>query len=219
MPEKTLVDKILLDCEIKLENSTVNIPKLGVNKQKKHNNKNKNQKIEFIKDDNFQISSIIKFMIANLIEKAKMEENEKKEIKQDKEGKITEISDKETKIPSGGYGTIQKNYGTMPQSSYADYGKLFSYLGKFRSQSPYEFMSDNHLEFLNKSGESGSFTLIDRETMETGARYVRYLKSPVADLTSISLVPIGGMGSGDWEQFKLWMKLDPVMYRLKTSTS
>ena len=32
---------------------------------------------------------------------------------------------------------MQKNYGASPQSSYIDYAKLFSYLGKFIAGSPY----------------------------------------------------------------------------------
>ena len=54
--------------------------------------------------------------------------------------------------------------------------------------------------------------------MEKGARYTKYFAGG-NNLNPVSLVPIAGMSSGEWEEFKLWMKLDPVMYRFKTSTS
>ncbi|MBI2658876.1 hypothetical protein HYX05_02110, partial [Candidatus Woesearchaeota archaeon] len=76
----------------------------------------------------------------------------------------------------------------------------------------------NPLEALNKAAESGSFALADKETMDKGARYVKYFNSKTP-IDKSSLVPIAGMNSAEWEQFKLWMRLDTVMYLLKTSTS
>lgn len=100
----------------------------------------------------------------------------------------------------------------------ADYGELFSYLGKFRSQSAYE--NGNCSDFPANNGPAGKeeFSLISRETMETGARYAKYL-APAQDISSASLVPIAGMSSAEWEQFRLWIKIEPVMYRLKMTTS
>ena len=88
--------------------------------------------------------------------------------------------------------------------------------GKFRAKSPYENLSN--IERSDNLLDNGKFSLIDFETMEKGARHARYF-TPGNELNPLSLVPIAGMSSGEWEQFKLWMKLDPVMYRLKTSTS
>ena len=97
-----------------------------------------------------------------------------------------------------------------------DYAKLFSYLGKFRTQGAYE--NDSPIEFLNKTTENGSFTLIDKETMEKGKTYVRYFNSKIP-IDKSSLVPMAGMNSAEWEQFKMWMRLDTAIYLLKISTS
>ena len=85
----------------------------------------------------------------------------------------------EEQVASGGYGAASKGYGGIPQSSYADYEKLFSYLGKFRSQSAYEDLGINDLGSMNKMLGGSNFSLIDKETMETGAKFVKYFKSPV----------------------------------------
>ena len=72
--------------------------------------------------------------------------------------------------------------------------------------------------------ESGSFTLADKETMEKGASYLKYFAgghdlNPLASVNPLSLVPVAGMSGSEWEQFKMWMRLDPVMYLLKTRIS
>ena len=54
--------------------------------------------------------------------------------------------------------------------------------------------------------------------MEKAGRYIKYMAGG-ADLDTLSMVPKAGMSSSEWENFKMWMKLDPVMYRLKVSTS
>jgi len=73
---------------------------------------------------------------------------------------------------------------------------------------------------MNKlMNEDNKFSLINLETVEKGARYVKYIRSRAIELNPTSIVPIAGMDSGEWEKFRLWMQLDPVMYRLKTSTS
>ena len=95
---------------------------------------------------------------------------------------------------------------------------MFSYLGKFKSQSAYENISDDHVARINKSIEDKGFSLVDTQTMERGADYIRYLNSKTP-IDKSSLVPIAGMNSAEWEQFKMWMRLDTAMYLLKISTS
>ncbi len=130
---------------------------------------------------------------------------------------VTIKEDSELNV-NGGYGSVSHSYGVTPIATYVDYDKLFSYLGKFRSLSPYQ-SSGNPFERSGGSDINNNFSLIGLETMERGAKYVRYFQPAAATLDTTSLVPVAGMNSSEWEQFKMWMRLDPVMYRLKTSIS
>ncbi len=215
MAETTLADRILQDFSIvAIKKTSVKVPKLPL---KSGNNKRFINKKNFSAQKNsfIPISSIVNILIKSAIEKSK---TGKKEIKAD-EGKSYKVIKETFELNSGGgYGTSSKGYGAAPSSSYVDYGKLFSYLGKLKSKNAYQ-SNENHVVALNNSLESGSFALIDREAMENGSRFVRYMKHPTIDLNMSSLVPIGGMSSSEWEQFKLWKMIDPTMYLLKTSTS
>lgn len=203
--KNTLNDRIKDFSKIKLKKAVIKVPRLKIKKQKIAKPKN-NEKIP--------LSSLINILIKSAVEKAKSEKKEKAEAKEDKsytglkEDKIIRI---------GGYGTTSKTYGVTLQNSYLDYAKLFSYLGKFKTKSPYENLNDSQ-DVLAKATEDQGFLLIEKETIERGARYVKYFMPKATELNTLSLVPLAGMSSSEWEQFKLWMKLDPVMYRLKTST-
>ena len=192
--------------KVKLKKVSIRVPKLKIKKgfvaQKK--------------DDNIQTSSIINILIKSSIEKAKRERKEKKE-----ESKSYRVSEQERPlVVNGGYGTISKDYGSAPHKSYVDYEKLFSYLGKFRSKSPYEDIAE-HISSLNKASESSSFVLADRDSMDKVGRYEKYIKSPVMAMQTIalSLVPIAGLSSAEWEEIKMLMKFDSVIYTLKTKNS
>lgn len=125
---------------------------------------------------------------------------------------------KEELAPASGYAAASKSYGISIHKPYVDYGKLFSYLGKFKAQTPYQNLEEEPItSVISSQIESKAFTLIERETMDKGARYIKYFLPKGANIDPSSLVPIAGMSSGEWEQFKLWMKLDPVMYMLKTT--
>ena len=209
MGAKTLTDRILVGfSKVKLKKTFVKVPKLNVRKDRI-------KKISEKKDNKIPISSIVDILIKSAVNKAKTEKKGKAQVE---EGKSYTSLNEDKSIESGGYGTIQKAYGTAPHTSYVDYGKLFSYLGKFRAKSPYESFASAQEQ---NPAEAKTFTLVDNETMEKGARYVKYFFPKAADFhsTLTSLVPVAGMNSSEWEQFKLWMKLDPVMYSLKTSTS
>ena len=203
----TLTEKVSKNySKVKLGKASVKVPKLKVRKisRKKRN-----------KDDDIPIASIINILIKTAVDKAK---REKKGINLFEEGKsYILLGDKKDLKFNGGYGSIFKGYSKSLSNSYVDYEKLFNYLGKFRSQSAYENIGEN-IEAMNKSAESSSFTLIDNETMEKGANYVRYFNSKIP-IDKSSLVPIAGMNSTEWEQFKLWMRLDTAIYLLKISTS
>ena len=202
----TLADRIKMDfSKVKLKKAAVKVPKLKVRKRKVTSLKS---------DDKIPISSIINILIKTAVEKSKREKKEKV-VEKDKSYNI--LKDENEQNVNGGYGTVSKGYDGKPRASYVDYEKLFSYLGKFKSQSAYENIG-SHLETLNKAAEGGSFALVDRETMDKGARYVKYFHSKTP-IDKTSLVPIAGMSSAEWEEFKRFMRFDTVMYLLKTSTS
>ena len=50
--------------------------------------------------------------------------------------------------------------------------------------------------------------------MERATKYIKYMAGG-REINTISLVPSAGMDSHEWENFKMWMKIDPVMYLLK----
>lgn len=210
MTSKTLAEKISKDfIKVKLKKVSVKVPTLKVKKQKIAGRK---------KDDNFPVSSIINILIKTAVEKSKREKKEKSLVDEDKSYNL--LKDNRTLNINGGYGTSSKSYETAPHTSYIDYGKLFSYLGKFKSQSPYENMG-NHLELSDKSTESGSFVLADKDSMDKIGRFEKYTKPVVMDtpIVALSLVPVAGLSSAEWEEIKNLMRFDPVMYTLKSKTS
>lgn len=209
---KTLAERVSRSfSRVKIKKASVKVPKLKAGKEKIKPSKPK-------KDDRFPVSSIINILIKTAVEKAKRDKKEKSATEEDKSYII--LKDDKTLNINGGYGTISKGYGTAPHASYVDYGKLVSYLGKLKSQTPYENMAE-HLGTLNKATESGSFVLADRDSMDKIGRYERYNKNPLMDMPAIalSLVPVAGLSSGEWEEIKMLMKLDPVIYNLKTRIS
>ena len=162
------------------------------------------------KENTIPVSSIINILIKSAIEKAKRERKEKQP--EDKSYKI--IKQEEILTVNGGYGTVSKSYGSAPHKSYIDYEKLFSYLGKFKSKNPYENIAD----FGESSkAESGSFVLADGESMDKMGRFDKYMRTPdmAIQTMALSLVPIAGLSSREWEEIKMMMKLDPVIYALK----
>ena len=157
----------------------------------------------------WQIASIM-----NAIKKSSAQKPKEKKTKAEE----NEPTAKEEQKPSANpdYDS-KKSYGIMQSGSYVDYEKLFSYLGKFKATNPY--FNNPLAENNNSSEHSVKATLIDLEIMDKGAKYVKYFFPKTADFHSRlgSLVPVAGMSSGEWEQFKLWVTLDPVMYLLKTT--
>lgn len=212
----TLADKVLMNfSRIRLKKKIIKVPNLKAKKAAKP------LFLPDVKDDKTQVTPIIDILMKNAIENNKKTKKQAEPVflsdNEDKSYKIIE-DDKDKNI--GGYGTISKSYVVAPFTSYVDYGKLFSYLGKFKSQSMYESMAE-HLEVLNKATESGSFVLADRDAIDKIGRYEKYMKNPAMDMPvmALSLVPIAGLSSGEWEEIKMMMKLDPVIYNLKTKIS
>lgn len=210
--KKTLAERVRDFSVVKTGKSLVKVPKLKLRKEKPI------RILKQKKGDKTPISSIVSILIKSAVEKAKREKKEKGAVEESKSYAL--LKDEKALAVNSGYGTVSTSYGSTHHASYVDYGKLFGYLGNFKAQSAYENIGNGHATKINKLlDEGGKFFLIDKETMETGARYVKYFIPTVTGLDTTSLVPVAGMSSAEWEQFKLWMKLDPVMYRLKTSTS
>ena len=203
----TLDKKVMQDfSKVKINKFSIKVPRLGIRKSKQPKRQAENK---------IPASVIVSILIRAALEKAK----EEKKKKQADEYKKYRIINEQNEIP-GGYGTAPKHYGMSPSAPYMDYGKVFGYLGKFRTKNPYQ-SDDNFIGFLNNSLESRSFELVSREAMDSGARHAKYFFPHAADfyLNLTSLVPIAGMNSGDWEKFKLMMQIDKTMYSLKLSMS
>ena len=151
--------------------------------------------------------------IAFIINMVKRSEKTKKE--QKAKTQENESFAKEEQRENPAYDS-RKTYGNLPSSSYVDYAKIFSYLGRFKAGSSYK---SSFSEQEGSSEQTSKGSLIDVEAMDKGARHVKYFFPKAADFHSMltSLVPVAGLSSGEWEQFKLWVKLDPVMYLLKTT--
>jgi len=201
--------------EVKLGKACIKVPKLIIRKKRDVKKVTRD-----IADNKIPTSVIVNILIKSALEKAKKENGkmEKAAINEDKS-----YSKEEKPTAHGGYGTVSKTYGMSPFGSYVDYEKFFSYLGKFKSKSAYEDIN-NPVGFLNKSLDTGSLILAEKETIEKGTRFLKYFLggidlNPLAGLNPLSLVPVAGMTSSEWEQFKLRMQLDPVMNLFKSRIS
>jgi len=208
LAENTLAERISKFSKVRIRKLSVKVPRLSVRRLKA---------VSKVKADKIPVSSIINILIKNAVEKTKRERKEKP-ISESKSYYV--LKDDGDLITNGGYGTVSKGYGSKPHASYVDYDKLFSYLGSFRSKQPYENMAD-HLRKLNTASESGSFVLADRDSMDKAGRFDKYIRSPVMAMQTmaLSLVPIAGLSSAEWEEIKMLMRFDPVTYTLKSKTS
>jgi len=210
--KKTLIDRLKGFSTIKIKNTSVKVPKLDIRKK----NVSKPKKIATAaKDDKIPVSSIIDILIKTAVENAKKEGKEKSGVE---ENKIYAISKEDAKIGFEGYETSSRRYGASPHTSYLDYGKLFSYLGKFKAQSSFEnFAGDSPVERINKIVEQGNkFYLIDNEVRDDGVRSIKYFTHGA--LLGEQAVPTGKINSADWEKFKIWKLVSYVEFNLKMQT-
>ncbi len=208
---KTLADRVLeSSIEVNLKNISVKVPKL---KAKRVSRKTAIRKTEV--KGNINDFSIISILIKSAIEKTKSEKKEKTKTEEKINYRI--IKNEINPESVGGYGTISKNYGMSPQSSYVDYAKLFSHIGKFQTRNAYQPANDTG----SNSGDGG-FALASNETMTQATKHIKYVRSSsrefgmaasMGDLQS--MVPIGGMDAGDWIEFKNWFTFNRVEYALK----
>ena len=210
MTGATLAEKVSSNFfSVRLKKAIVKVPNAKAKKPKRTKSRR-----EISTDDKIPTSLIVRILIKNSLENAKREKKVAR-LSEDRNYKVVG----EEKDAPGGYGTASLFYGAKAKSTYIDYEKLFSYLGKFRAKG--SSYSNAPAEALNISTESNSFELVGREAMDRGERHVNYFFPKAADFHAnlTSLVPVAGMSSAEWEQFKLMMQLDPVMYALKSRTA
>jgi len=201
----TLADRIKKNfCKVKLKGASVKVP--GLRRRKKQTSKSGGH-------SRVPTAAIVNILIRSAVEEAKRGRIEKNIFSN---GTMSIKAGKEA--ANGGYGAASRLYGASSEA-YVDYSKLFSYIGRFRSQSPYEdYSGESHTEKINRIMEQDNkFYLVDREVIDDGVRSIKYFTFGVM-LREPGPVPMGGINSADWEKFKLWKLVDYVMFNLKMST-
>jgi len=157
------------------------------------------------------IAAIIQNIVANSITTG---ENTSEGKKENLEIAAEEKSeDKEEKPVHGGYGAIKQYAGMSPYVKYADYGKIWSHLGAFRTYRMFEHLDDASNAVL-ANGES-SREMVSQRTQEMAARNFKYfartatMEAHTDYYTVTSLVPPVGSGidSKEWEKYALMMKM------------
>ena len=188
----------------------VEVPKLDV-KAKRPSAKEK--KTSVIKQPAVDINSILNNIFKNIGNAPTIAEKAEKDKAEEAEARLTE-----EKEEAGGYGTSRRSaYAAGIISPYTDYGKLFSYLGAFKANTGQEIESAAQM-MGRVMDESGKFFFLDREVIDMGVKHIKYFNMGLKLSGDMSAVPLGNVNSKDWEMFKLWSKIDPVMYKLKMDT-
>ena len=188
----------------------IKVPKLEARSKK---SSIKEKKPSAIKQHVTDINSILDNVLRNIGNTQNIGEKAEKEAKSDE---VKVIEEKEES--HGGYGTSRRSaYAAGAVSSYTDYGKLFSYLGAFKANSGQNI--ENAADMMNRAlNEGNKFFFLDTETIDMGVKHIKYFNMGLKLSGDMSAVPMGGVNSKDWEMFKLWSKIDPVMYNLKLNT-
>ena len=169
-------------------------------KRKKEAKKNSKKTKREIQNPKFSISTIL---INSAVNEIKDENKEKKSKEENLEETTEEESKDKHKVAiTGGYGTINKHYGTSPVVKYADYNKIWSHLGTFRAYNMYED-TESPNEIAMKNGES-SREMVSTETIDKAAKHFKYFVRGEL-MGEVGLVPPVGLNinSKDWEKYRL----------------
>ncbi len=157
------------------------------------------------------IAAIIRNIVANsAVNNENADESKKENLEIAAE---EESEDKEEKVVQGGYGTIKPYVGMSPYVKYADYNKIWSHIGAFRTYKMFEHLDDASNAVL-ANGES-SREMVSQRTQEMAARNFKYfartatMEAHTDYYTVTSLVPPVGSGidSKEWEKYALMMKM------------
>ncbi|MEK6949044.1 MAG: hypothetical protein AABX34_02405 [Nanoarchaeota archaeon] len=160
-------------------------------------------------------SNPVSIGIANIIANSKPVKN-KKSKEDKKELKLEETAEEaeagKEKESLGGYGTIKAYSGMSPYVKYANYDKIWSHIGTFRTYNMFGD-SDSMAITAMKNGES-SREMVSQRTQEMAARNFKYFMRSHANtvldaFTVTSLVPPVGsnINSKDWEKYTIMMKM------------
>ena len=178
-----------------------NFIEVNAHKTKKHIKNQFSKRVnKRISGQKSSIAAIIQNIAANIIttdENASEGKKENLEIAAEEESE-----DKEEKPVHGGYGTIKQYVGMSPYVKYADYGKIWSHLGTFRTNA-YGSAEKTQIQIAIDNGES-SREMVSYETMNRAERHFKYFV--MGDLVGeVGLVPPVGIGinSRDWEKYRL----------------
>jgi hypothetical protein len=124
-----------------------------------------------------------------------------------KEGKEEEIEiipvEKEDELNiNGGYGTVSKSTGYAPQIIYANYDRIWSNLGAFKSKSMFE--NSNSFQSSNNEKTETTRQMVETETIEKAEKHFKYfvLGDSVGDVGFTPPVGIG-VNSKEWEKYRM----------------
>ncbi len=188
--KETLVDLILR-----------NFREANVRKAKKRVKNQFSKKVnKRISGQKSSIAVIIRNIVANsIINNENTSESKKENLEIAAE---EELEDKEEKVVHGGYGTIKPYVGMSPYVKYADYNKIWSHLGAFRTNM-YGSAEETAHKIAMSNGES-SREMVSYETINKAERHFKYFV--MGELVGeVGLVPPVGIGidSRDWEKYRL----------------
>jgi hypothetical protein len=106
-------------------------------------------------------------------------------------------------------------YGSGPAKSNVDYDEIYSHLGQTRAKGMYDDVSGGGGDSIDRVPER---SLVDSEVIHDAIQWEKYFLSGDR-MGDFGAVPMAGINSKDWERFRLWAKVEYVMYNLMRQTS
>ena len=223
LAETSLADKLRELSSVKLKKATVKIPAINAGEEKFSSQKSVacgvREKLAHHPTGetkpNAHVPSTLS-SIVNILIKAVTPRVKKNEIggQSAKAKPYKLVKDDESLKVNFGYAVNHRSYEKFPSASYADYKKIFRYLGWFSAKAQHEHMGEEHVAMANKSLDDSRSAILNSEIFDKATSHIKYFSGGYVD--TLSLVPKAGMNSAEWEQFRLGMKLDPVLYGFKT---
>tara|TARA_Y100000310_G_scaffold166653_2_gene166348 strand:+ start:6152 stop:6700 length:549 start_codon:yes stop_codon:yes gene_type:complete len=124
-----------------------------------------------------------------------------------------EVKEEEEEEEKGGYG-VAKNalYAPKADHNYADYDQMFRHVGTFKAKGMYEDVASPTQKENKMIRDGANFVFLDSEIIEKGIKDMKHRNAGFVT-GGFGLAPYG-VSSSEWEKFKLWTIIDPVMYNL-----
>jgi len=165
-----------------------------------NSNKRKRQK----SSSGFSISSLV---INSSINEVKEDKNDKKE---ELEEEVSEeiLETEEEVIVNGGYGTVSTAYENAPVVKYTDYGKIFKYLGSFKTKNSYDSFNFENIRKEGSAMNESTREMVSLETMEKAAKHFKYFVRGEI-IGDVGFVPPFGsnIDSKEWEKYRLMSQM------------